>query len=315
MKKIILLALCWPFCYYPLYAQKEKIKDEKREIIIIRKGDKEQKFTIETKDGEVFINGKPSSEYKDDDVSIIRRKFTDGQTFYTPGTKLFETWGGGNKPVLGVITEKADDGVKITRVSKGSAAEKAGLKEGDIITKLGNNKISDPEDLMDAVATQKVKDNVNVTYKRDGKTGEAKATLGERNAFTTFEFSADAYNKSFSKGFNFLPPLVPLMPNQNLSMTWGLGRGRLGVTIEDTDNDSGAKITDVNDDTPAAKAGLKENDIITEVNSKKVKDVNEVRKEIANAKDKNSYNIKAKRSGSEMNFEVKIPKKVNKATL
>ena len=37
--------------------------------------------------------------------------------------------------MLGVITEKTDEGVKIQDITKESGAEKAGLKEGDIITK------------------------------------------------------------------------------------------------------------------------------------------------------------------------------------
>ncbi len=69
------------------------------------------------------------------------------------------------------------------------------------------------------------------------------------------------------------------------------------------------------DESAAAKAGLKKDDIITEVNGNKVKNVNEVRKEVADVKDKNNYNLKAKRNGGDMNFEIKIPKKINKADL
>ncbi|MDB5222559.1 MAG: hypothetical protein JWN83_1226 [Chitinophagaceae bacterium] len=313
MKKIILLALAWPLCSYPLYAQKEqkeKTKNNSREIIIIKSGDKEKKLTIETKDGEVFINGKPSSEYKDDDVNVIRQKFK-SDFLYTPGANIyFNNRDGENKGFLGVTTEKADGGVKITDVSKGSAAEKAGLKEGDVITKVGNKNITDPDDLMDAVTTYKPKEEVTISYKRDGKAGDVKATLGGRSFSRTYSFNSNGMND-----FNFTMPKIAPMPHQPFTMAWGFGRGRLGVRIEDTDNDSGVKITDVDDESAAAKAGLKENDIITEVNGKKVKDVNEVRKELGEVKDKNSYNIKAKRNGSDMNFEIKIPKKINKADL
>lgn len=154
MRKIILIAFCLPLFQIltnPAQAQKEKIKNDSREIIIIKNGDKEKKLTIETKDGEVFINGKPSSEYNDGDVSVIKRNFQNGSSFnYAPDAKLFETWGDA-RPFLGVTTEKADDGAKITKITKGSAAEKAGLKEGDIITKFGDKKISDPDDLMNVV--------------------------------------------------------------------------------------------------------------------------------------------------------------------
>lgn len=312
MRKIIFIAFCLPLIQLlstPLQAQSEKTKNDTREIIIIKNGDKEKKLTIETKDGEVFINGKPSSEYKDGDVSVIKRNFQNGYNFnYSGDTSFFETWG--NKlPFLGVTTEKAEDGAKITKITKGSAAEKAGLKEGDVITRLGDKKISNPEDLMDAVKKYKIKDDVTLNYKRDGRQSETNALLGESNMFNAFN-----YNDYTGKSFSFTMPKLPALPRMPYTFAFNYGQ-RLGVSIEDADNDNGAKITDVNDDSPAAKAGLKENDIITEVNGKNVKNVNDVRKEIADVKDKISYNIKAKRNGSEMNFEIKIPKRVNKANI
>ncbi len=315
MKKIILFALCWPLFSYPIYAQKEKTKEDSREVIIIKSGGKEKKLTIETKDGEVFINGKPSSEYKDDDVNVIRQKFKGDKNFlFTPGARNFNLFNEDSekKAFLGVTTEKVDDGVKITDISKGSAAEKAGLKEGDVINKIGNKKVTDPDDLMDAVTTYKPREDVTISYKRDGKAADVKATMGDRSFSRSFSFNSSGMN---SGDYNFTMPKIATIPHQPLAMSWGFGRGRLGVRIEDTDNDSGAKITDVHDESTAAKAGLKENDIITEVNGNKVKDVNEVRKELSDLKDKTSYNIKAKRGGSDMNFEIKIPKKINKADL
>jgi serine protease Do len=331
MKKI-LLALVWPLCAYPLYAQKEIQKekrknDDGREVIIITSSDKDKKLTVETKDGEVYINGKPAKEYKDDDVSITRQRFRSGQNFlYTPGGgnfKVFDNkwngfnnkWSGFNKAFLGVSTEKADEGVKITDVTEGSAADKAGLKEGDIITKVGDKKITDEDDLLDAVSNHKPKEDVSISYKRDGKAADTKATLGETSYSRSFSFNGSGSDEG---NFYFSGPKIAKSlraPQAYPSLEWSFGHKRLGVRIEDTENDNGAKIIDVDEESLAAKAGLKENDVITEVNGKKVKDVNEVRKEIAEIKDKNSYNIKAKRNGSDMNFEIKIPKRVNKADL
>ena len=313
MKKIILLVLAWLLCSYPIYAQNEKTKNNSREIIIIKSGDKEKKLTIETKDGEVFINGKPSSEYKDDDVNVIRNKFKSDRNFlFAPGAGNFHFYDSDHKDVgfLGVSTEKADDGVKVTNVSDGSAAAKAGLKEGDIITRVGDKKITNTEDLLDAINARKPKEDVTISYKRDGKAADTKATLGERKYARTFSYNGT----NWDSGFTFKMPKIGDL-HEPFAMAWGPGRGRLGLSIEDADNDGGAKITNVNEESAAAKAGLKENDIITEVNGKKVKDVNEVRRELAEVKDKSAYAIKAKRNGSDMNFEIKIPKRVNKANL
>lgn len=323
MKKLILLVLTWPLCSYPLFAQKDqkvKSKENSKEVIVITSGDKEKKLTIETKDGEVFINGKPAAEYKDDDVNVIRQRFQNNKNFlYAPGTgkfspdkfnkfKYFDNDWSKDKGFLGVTTEKTSDGVKITDVTKGSAADKAGLKEGDVITKVGDKQITDEEGLTDAISSHKPKDDVTISYKRDGKSADVKTSLGERSIFS----KSFSYNGStWDSGFNFKMPDI----RSPLASVYGFGRGRLGLSIEDTDNDSGVKIIDVDDESVASKAGLKENDVITEVNGKKVKDVNEVRKELAEVKDKASYNIKANRNGADMNFEIKIPKKVNRANL
>ncbi len=50
------------------------------------------------------------------------------------------------------------------------------------------------------------------------------------------------------------------------------------------------------------------------MDGKKIKNVNEVRAEVLHS-DKNNYTIKARRNGAEMNFEIKIPKKINSADL
>jgi len=297
--------------YSPGYAQKEKRNENTHEVIIIKNGDKEKKYTIETKNGEVFINGKPSSEYKGEDLSVITEKGI-RRGFEDSNFNMFKNWDGAKKTFLGVTTESVNDGVKITDVSKNSPAEKAGLKAGDIITKLGNKNISNPEELMEAVTAFKPRQEVTIFYKRDGKTRDVKTTLGERSMSRSFSFTN---NDGDGRNFNFkMPEIAPFSP-QPFVMGWDNGHRRLGIKIEDTDNEMGVKIINVDNGSAAAEAGLKENDIITEVNGKKVKDVNEARDQLNDVKDKSAYNIKAQRNGSDMTFEVKIPKRKNSANL
>ena len=327
MKKLILVALIWPAMQFfrPVYAQKEKTKttENGREIIILKNGDKDKKITIETKDGETYINGKKASEYKDDDVTIVSGK-NRGNFIYAPngGMTLFNE-GGEKKAFLGVTTEKDDKGAKVMDVEKGSAADKAGLKEGDIITAVGSKKISDASDLTDAISSYKPKDEVKIYFDRNGKSDNVKATLGERSGlFRSFAYTAPTFKrnqellKSYNWDFSKKTPLKIQAAPFNFNYNWGVGNmggRRLGMKIEDTD-DGGAKVTNVEEGSAAEKAGLKKDDIITEVNGKKVKDVNEVVEQLRNG-DKDSYNLKAKRNGSDMSFDVKIPKRKNKADL
>ena len=49
-----------------------------------------------------------------------------------------------NRAMLGVVTEEAENGVKVIEITDESAAKKAGIKEGDIITKVGDTKLKIP---------------------------------------------------------------------------------------------------------------------------------------------------------------------------
>ena len=310
-----------------LRAQNPSPKEKKSEEIIIRKnGDKDNKMTIQVDGDSITVNGKPLSEYHDGEVSIMKRDFRNKSSnnfLYGPDNKsmdfdLFQNDDENTTPhaFLGVVTNKVDEGVKINEVVKGSAAEKAGLVKGDIITKLDDKNISSPEDLMDAVKSHKTSDEVKVYYLRDKKKKDVKAKLGEtkrnKKTFIYKNFNPGNGNNSF----NFKTPEMPHIPNNFYNFRYNNdSKPKLGLKIEDTENDNGVKIINVEEGSPADKAGLKKDDIITSFNGEKVTSVEELMDQVNDSEDKESLNIKAMRNNSEMNFEVKIPKKLNSADL
>jgi len=102
--------------------------------------------------------------------------------------KNFNETGQFNRPYLGVgyqiisrevaIRNELPEGAYVQQVVEGSAAEKAGVLPGDIITKMDGQKLTDSEGGLAAVINKKkVGDSVTVTVWRDGKTLELKATL------------------------------------------------------------------------------------------------------------------------------------------
>ena len=352
MKKVLLIAAVLGFITlsYTASAQDEKGdkgdkgKKESQEIIIRKKGDKDTKITIEIKGDKVTINGKPLSEFKDDEISVNKRNITirdaDGMKRLQISPDAFDGfsgfWNDDNaepRAFLGVTTEDVEGGAKITNVSKESAAEKAGLKAGDIITKVGDKKVEGPESLYDVVSSMKPKDDVTVYYKRDGKENSAKAVLGE-----TKESHSMAYSFSGPDGLarTYTMPRTPrVQPVPKIEMwdndlspkVFGSGDGynlfsesyprqkRLGLRIQDTEDGNGVKVLGTDTDSPAEKAGLKKDDIVTEIAGKKVSNTDEAREQLMEAQEKSSYNIKAKRNGSEMSFDIKIPKKLKTANL
>ena len=136
-------------CCYQLHLEPRKTEtnDKKTKEIIIRKnGDKVSKMTIEIDGDSIRINGKPLADYHGDDVSVIKRDFMKGRSrnfLWSPENDkdmdlIVDDNEMDEKPrrIFGVMSEKTTEGVKITSVIKGSAAEKAGLQKEDIITRV-----------------------------------------------------------------------------------------------------------------------------------------------------------------------------------
>ncbi|MEU4676825.1 trypsin-like peptidase domain-containing protein [Micromonospora sp. NPDC023737] len=83
-------------------------------------------------------------------------------------------------PSLGVSVNMAEGGgALVAAVTPGSAAERAGLQRGDVITRFGDTPINDSDDLVGAVQGGKVGDRVEVHYKRNGAEATATVTLTE----------------------------------------------------------------------------------------------------------------------------------------
>ncbi|SHM41742.1 S1C family serine protease [Cryptosporangium aurantiacum] len=80
---------------------------------------------------------------------------------------------------LGVSAQdtQSGTGAQIAQVTSGSAADKAGLKTGDVVTAIGDRAVTDTDGLVAAVRSHNPGETVKVTYQRDGKTSTASATL------------------------------------------------------------------------------------------------------------------------------------------
>lgn len=70
-----------------------------------------------------------------------------------------------------------DKGALVTSVVMGGAAEKAGLRAGDIITHLDNLELSSSRNLSDLVSGYKAGDSLSLIYRRQEVESQAKATL------------------------------------------------------------------------------------------------------------------------------------------
>ena len=229
-----------------------------------------------------------------------------------------------NAAFLGVITEVNENGAKINSVSEESPAKKVGLKEGDIITKVNDKKIDGPKALYEAVGAYQPEDKITITYLREGKELKATASLEKNKATNTtgnFSFSMPngqlpnnlrrGFRISPNQNFNFEMPQLKNL--DGIVSVRNYKKPKLGISIEDMESGEGVKIKNVTAGSPAEKAGLKTNDIITQYDENKVTDVNDLKWDYLQEGQVLKFTIQ--RNGEKKKIEVKIPKKLKSADL
>lgn len=163
---------------------------------------------------------------------------------------------------------KENKGALVAQVVSGSPAEKAGIEQGDVIVAFDGKEIGDSKDLPRTVASTPVGKTVRVTVWRDGKLMDRQVKLGELE-----EKGVEAAGKS--------PATKSLgIAVQNVTPELAKGAG--------LKNESGVLVIRVEPGSPAAEARIREGDVISQVDRKPVKDVDDFAKKIETAKGQES---------------------------
>ena len=155
---------------------------------------------------------------------------------------------------MGMKTAK---GAIVAEAMSGTPAADAGLKAGDVITKLNGQVVDDASDLTRRIGSFKPSDKVELTYIRDGAEKTAQITL------------ADQKNETVAKADG----------------SQAKEQGALGIQIAPAkDGDKGVAIVGVDPNGTAAEQGLAAGDIILDVAGKSVSSPADVKAGIASAK-------------------------------
>jgi serine protease Do len=178
---------------------------------------------------------------------------------------------------LGIIVQKVSSeiassmnlkdarGVIVSQVQPGSAAARAGIKQGDVITTLNGAEVDDPNTFRNHVASSQPGATVTLNVLRNGQQQEIKAALGE---FTATKEAGDgddsAGNSNNSTGTGKLGIGVqPVTPE--VSQQLGLPAGTQGLVVGNVDSNG-----------PAADAGIQEGDVLVQVNQQAVRSINDL---------------------------------------
>jgi C-terminal processing protease CtpA/Prc len=195
-------------------------------------------------------------------------------------------------------------GVAVTRVVKNSPAERAGLREKDVIVRFDGEEVSSVRKLNRLIDESAPEHSARLTIRRGGAEQELTAKLGRREGFVqTFEgFGvAPLEGELFRRGEEWraqegealgrradeLRRRAEEMQRQNpggvYSFSFGGGR-RIGVSTSSLGKQladyfgvqHGALVNSVEENSPAAKAGLKAGDVIVEAEGEQVKDAGDL---------------------------------------
>lgn len=150
------------------------------------------------------------------------------------------------------------EGALVGQVEPESPAARAGLRAGDVVTKVGETPVANPRDLARAIGDARPGSEVRLSVQRDGAPAELRVTLAELRDGRSGP--AKPAGEAETRGGPVGVALAPVTPE---------ARQRLQLPA----NANGAVIAGVRPDSPAAEAGLREGDVIIGVAGQDVADV------------------------------------------
>jgi serine protease Do len=172
---------------------------------------------------------------------------------------------------------EGDDGALVADVTEDGPAEKAGVKQGDIIVALDGKEIENSTQLRNEVAVRQPGSKTILEILRDGKKKRITVTLAE---LPTDEVAEDV-GERLEEQFGFT--VVPF--DAELATKYRLNRSLDGVVV-----------TSVAVGGPAERAGLREGDLIVEINRSPTKDLDQFNEQVRNLKKGNTFLLRVVRA-------------------
>jgi S1-C subfamily serine protease len=202
---------------------------------------------------------------------------------------------GAKAPALQGQGATALQGVRVDEVTPGSAAEKAGLKEGDVVVEFDGERVRSARQFTRLVQETAAGRTVKMAILRNGQRQVVDATPEARSFSWTMDFDGDRVRRDVERSLRNLPEMRAFRMNPDFRFDGmpeiaGRSRTRLGVSVQSLSpqladyfgvKDGGALVASVTPGSAAEKAGLKAGDVITSVNGDRVRDADDLTHEIS----------------------------------
>ncbi|HEV7715599.1 MAG TPA: PDZ domain-containing protein, partial [Steroidobacteraceae bacterium] len=142
-------------------------------------------------------------------------------------------------------------GALVSQVIEGSPADKAGVRTGDVITSINGQNVKSNTELRNAIGQLRVGDKADIGLLREGKPRRVTAVIADTGEAPAKETTPQESN--------------------------AIHRGLEGASLADAPEGAGAIVRAVDPGSPAAQAGLRNNDVVIGVNRGKVTNLQQLR--------------------------------------
>jgi len=305
-----------------LYATAAPVAGQERRVVIEHDGDGSGRLIVQ--------NGQDDAQDKGGKRVIVRKvQGDDGPAF--------DIFGMGGSRVGMVVrdVETADvtkeklsgmAGAIVTQVVQASAAEKAGVKAGDVVTAFDGERVRSARQLERLVEETPAGRTVKIALQRAGApmtldvTPEAPKMTQMRpgeGGDMFWEKRAPGPGQQFHGPEGGMPFKFEVPSGRfdfDSEPFLAAGRGRLGVRVQDLSDElagyfgvkSGVLVAGVEADAPAAKAGIKAGDVITAVNGQAITEPGELRREVAKVEDGKTAELSVTRDKKPLTLKVEV---------
>ncbi len=186
-------------------------------------------------------------------------------------------------------------GLLVTNVAENSPADDAGFREDDVIIEFDGKKVEEAEVFSRMVRDSGPDKKITIVLVRDGERKSMEVMLEKRRSSS----------HGYAYGFGSAPGIFAVS-----------SRPRLGVQVHELDENlaayfkvqprEGVLILEVNEDSPAEKAGLKSGDVITKVGEEKIRDVEDLIETLGEYEEGDKVAIAYVRQGKSATVEIEI---------
>lgn len=291
----------------------------KDETVIIKSPDAGGRTVVEIKDGIVYVNGRSIMSVRDADATRVHKKIIVENGPITQHAPA-ENWnddpsfdfpdmpGSAMAPPaeLGVMTADATgrQGVVVKEVLPGSAAAKAGLQKGDIITRVDGKILANAAALVDAIRKQhQPGDEVTIRYERKGQEFDTKALLGQA---TASQMAPRMRGRGYPQEFFLNRPFDSWDPFRDEAAS---SQGpKLGVSVEDRADGIGVTVLQVKPGSAAEAAGLQSGDVITKFSGHDIQSVDALEHALRDVDTSKKLSLSFQRNGRAMSVLFSFPK-------